>query len=71
MVVRESATNQQGCRKQFPLNNAVYARVYSERQAEKDLSMPAQIKALKEYPLDRQWEVVAAFIGEAESGRST
>ena len=53
------------------MNNAVYARVYSERQAEKDLSMPAQIKALKEYPLDRQWEVVAAFIGEAESGRST
>ena len=28
---------------------AIYARVSSERQAEKDLSIPAQIKALKRY----------------------
>ena len=28
---------------------AIYARVSSERQAEKDLSIPAQLKALKRY----------------------
>ena len=35
---------------------AIYARVSSERQAEKELSIPAQIKALKKYALDREWE---------------
>ena len=38
---------------------AIYARVSSERQAEKDLSIPAQLKALKRYALGRGWDVVA------------
>ena len=50
---------------------AIYARVSSERQAEKDLSIPAQIRALKKYALGRDWEVAAEFIDEAESARST
>ena len=49
---------------------AIYARVSSERQAEKDLSIPAQIKALKGYALNRDWDVVAEYIDEAESARS-
>ena len=49
---------------------AIYARVSSERQAEKDLSIPAQIKALKSYALNRDWDVVAEYIDEAESARS-
>ena len=49
---------------------AIYARVSSERQAEKELSIPAQIKALKKYALDREWEVTAEFVDEAESARS-
>ena len=49
---------------------AIYARVSSERQAEKDLSIPAQVKALKKYALNRQWDVVAEYIDEAESARS-
>ena len=49
---------------------AIYARVSSERQAEKELSIPAQIKALQKYALDRDWEVVAEFVDEAESARS-
>lgn len=48
----------------------LYARVSSERQAEKDLSIKAQIKALREYALKRNWEVVDEFIDEAESARS-
>ncbi len=49
---------------------AIYARVSSERQAEKDLSIPAQIKALKRHALNRQWDVVAEYVDEAESARS-
>ena len=49
---------------------AIYARGSSERQAEKDLSIPSQIKALKKYALDRGWDVVAEYIDEAESART-
>ena len=49
---------------------AIYARVSSERQAEKDLSIPAQLKALKKYALGRGWDVVAEYVDEAESARS-
>jgi site-specific DNA recombinase len=49
---------------------AVYARVSSERQAEKDLSIPAQIKALKKFALERNWDIVAEYVDEAESART-
>ena len=49
---------------------ALYARVSSEKQAEKDLSIPAQLKAMRNYALTRGWEVVQEFIDEAESART-
>lgn len=49
---------------------ALYARVSSEKQAEKDLSLPSQLKALREYALKRQWTIVEEFIDEAESART-
>jgi len=49
---------------------ALYARVSSERQAEKDLSIPAQLKALRKYALERGWEVAAEYVDEAESART-
>ena len=49
---------------------AIYARVSSERQAEKDLSIPAQIKALRKYALERGWDVVVEYVDEAESART-
>ncbi len=49
---------------------AIYARVSSERQAEKDLSIPAQLKALRSYAIKREWDVVAEYMDEAESARS-
>jgi len=49
---------------------SVYARVSSERQEEKDLSIPAQLKALKRYAMERGWEVVAEYVDEAESART-
>ncbi len=49
---------------------AIYARVSSERQAEKELSIPAQLKALKRFALGRGWDVVAEYVDKAESARS-
>jgi site-specific DNA recombinase len=49
---------------------AIYARVSSEKQAEKDLSIPAQLKALRRYALERGWEIVSEYIDEAESAKS-
>ena len=48
----------------------LYARVSSERQAEKDLSIPAQLKALRSYALKKGWEIVREFVDEAESART-
>lgn len=49
---------------------ALYARVSSERQAERDLSIPAQLSALREYALAQGHEVIQEFIDEAESAQS-
>ncbi len=49
---------------------ALYARVSSERQAERDLSIPAQLKALRQYADRQGWRVVEQFIDEAESART-
>jgi len=48
---------------------AIYARVSSERQ-DTDLSISAQLKALREYALRSGYVVVREFVDEAESGRS-
>ena len=48
----------------------LYARVTSERQAEKDSSIAAQLKALRKYTLERAWEICKEFVDEAESARS-
>jgi len=52
------------------MNVVLYARVSSEKQAEKDLSIPAQLKALRKHALDRGWNMVAEYVDEAESARS-
>jgi len=49
---------------------ALYARVSSQGQADKDLSIPAQLKALREFALKKGGSVVVEFIDEAESARS-
>lgn len=48
----------------------LYARVSSERQAEKDLSIPAQLKALRQHADRLGWRVVEQFVDEAESART-
>ena len=48
---------------------AIYARVSSERQ-DIDLSISAQLKALREYASRNGHAVVKEYVDEAESGRS-
>jgi len=48
----------------------IYARVSSDRQ-DVDLSISAQLKALREYGARNGYSVVKEFVDEAESGRST
>jgi site-specific DNA recombinase len=48
----------------------LYARVSSERQAEKDLSIPSQLKALRNYALGKDWQVAHEYVDEAESART-
>ena len=52
------------------MKTAIYARVSSEKQAEKDLSIPGQLKALRKYAFDKNWEIVTEYVDEAESARS-
>jgi DNA invertase Pin-like site-specific DNA recombinase len=51
------------------MNVAIYARVSSERQ-DIDLSISAQLKALREYASRNGHIVVREYVDEAESGRS-
>ncbi|MBI4425391.1 MAG: recombinase family protein [Elusimicrobia bacterium] len=46
---------------------ALYARVSSERQADKDLSIPAQLKALRDYAVRRGWAIHTEYVDEARS----
>ena len=49
---------------------ALYARVSSERQAEKDLSIPAQFKLLHEWAQKNGHIVVGEYCDKAQSGRT-
>lgn len=49
---------------------ALYARVSSERQADKDLSIPSQLKSMRDYVATKGWTVVREFIDAAESART-
>ena len=48
----------------------LYARVSSEKQAENDLSISAQIKEVRRYADAHGYEVTREFIDEAQSARS-
>ena len=49
---------------------ALYARVSSERQAEKDLSIPAQLKLMREWAVKNGHTVVGEYCDKAQSGRT-
>lgn len=49
---------------------ALYARVSSEKQAENDLSISAQLKALRKHAEKNGWTIYKEYIDEAESALS-
>jgi DNA invertase Pin-like site-specific DNA recombinase len=52
------------------VNCLLYARVSTDKQAQKDLSIPAQIEAMREYAKKNGWKVISAFVDEGESART-
>src|SRR5215469_13647999 len=48
----------------------LYARVSSDKQAEKDLSIPAQLKQMCAYCQSKGWLIMDQYIDEAESART-
>lgn len=53
------------------MNCVIYARVSTEKQAEKELSIPAQLHASREYAKRHDWFVAEEFIDAGSSGRTT
>src|SRR5688572_2219843 len=49
------------------MNCVLYARVSTGKQADKELSIPAQLQAMREYARQRNWTVIEEFV---ESGAS-
>ena len=52
------------------MNVVLYARVSSEKQAKKDLSIKAQLGALRAYAREKEWIVTAEYVDKAKSGRT-
>ena len=53
------------------MNCLLYARVSTDKQAQKDLSIPAQIEAMREYAKKNRWKIAGNFVDEGESARTT
>ena len=52
------------------MNCVLYARVSTDKQAEKELSIPAQCQAMRDYAAQRGWMVVEEFIEPGASART-
>jgi len=53
------------------MNCVTYARVSTEQQADRDLSIPAQLNAMRDYARQHGWAVVGEFIEPGVSARTT
>ncbi len=52
------------------MNAVLYARVSTEKQADKDLSIPAQLQAMRDYAKHRNWTVVTEFLEPGVSAKT-
>ena len=52
------------------MNVVLYARVSSQKQALKELSVPMQLDNLTKYALERGWQIIDQFVDEGKSGRT-
>jgi DNA invertase Pin-like site-specific DNA recombinase len=54
----------------FDMHCLIYVRVSTDRQAEKELSLPAQLQACQQYARERDWKIVETFIEPGVSART-
>jgi site-specific DNA recombinase len=52
------------------MNCLTYARVSTDKQAEKELSIPAQLQAMRQYASDRGWTILEEFVEAGVSART-
>src|SRR5258707_14187478 len=52
------------------MNCLIYARVSTEKQADKELSIPAQLQAMRQYAKERNWSILEAFVEAGASART-
>ena len=52
------------------MNCLLYARVSTDKQAQKELSIPAQIEAMKEYARRNRWKIAGHFVDSGESAKT-
>lgn len=53
------------------MNTVLYARVSTDKQADKELSIPAQLQAMREYAQKHQWTIVEEFLEPGASAKTT
>lgn len=53
------------------MNTVLYARVSTDKQADKDLSIPAQLQAMRDYARQHGWIVVEEFLEPGASAKTT
>src|SRR5579862_4917756 len=56
---------------QSQMNCLIYARVSTDKQADKELSIPAQLQAMRHYANQRNWQILQEFADAGASGRTT
>lgn len=52
------------------MNTVLYARVSTDKQAEKELSIPAQLQAMRDYARQHDWKIVEEFIEPGASAKT-
>ncbi|HDD45227.1 MAG TPA: recombinase family protein, partial [Candidatus Desulfofervidus auxilii] len=52
------------------MNCILYARVSTEKQAEKELSIPYQIKVMRDYARRHGFKIIGEFIDRGESAKT-
>src|SRR4030067_452063 len=52
-------------------NALAYARVSTKEQAEKGFSIPAQLKAIREYAKSHDFKILEEFVDEGESAKTS
>src|SRR6266699_1178420 len=52
------------------MNCVLYARVSTDKQAEKDLSIPAQLQLMRDYARQHEWTIIEEFVEPGASAKT-